>query len=125
MYMHRLCTLFIFDKLNQSNYPLTHSQYFNAVGTCTQKNCLNETVILNAQSKPKMLDKKIFTILCWIFLSRPMLLDLYREKTQIRLRIYNTDTSKLEKMLHFGMHHYINLCSFSYNSDKPHCSVMF
>ena len=24
--------------------------------------------------------------------SRPIILDLYREKTQIRLRIYNTDT---------------------------------
>ena len=30
-------------------------------------------------------------------LSRPLILDLYREKTQIRLRIYNTDTGKLEK----------------------------
>ena len=27
--------------------------------------------------------------------SRPIILDLYREKTQIRLRIYNTDTGKL------------------------------
>ena len=35
--------------------------------------------------------------------SRPIILDLYREKTQIRLRIYNTDTGKL-----LGNHHYIN-----------------
>ena len=35
--------------------------------------------------------------------SIPIILDLYREKTQIRLRIYNTDTGKL-----LGIHHYIN-----------------
>ena len=40
-----------------------------------------------------MLDKKIFKVLCWIF----SYLVRYREKTQIKLRIYNTDTSKHEK----------------------------
>ena len=38
-----------------------------------------------------------------------MSLDLYRERTQIRLGIYNTDTSKLEKCYIF----YTSLYSFS------------
>ena len=49
--------------------------------------------------------------------SRPIILDLYREKTQIRLRIYNTDTGKLWEntiILIFS--------SFSYNSIISHCS---
>ena len=57
--------LIIFDKLSQSNYPRTHSQLFNAVGTHVLKELsqftfiyfifiytINETVLLNAQSKP-------------------------------------------------------------------------
>ena len=49
--------------------------------------------------------------------SRPIILDLYREKSQIRLRIYNTDTGKL-----LGKQHYIIFSSFSYNSIISHCS---
>ena len=52
----------------------------------------------------KKMDKKIFTILCWILslLSRPrnkgiLASSLDREKTQIRLGINITDTGKREK----------------------------
>ena len=55
--------LIIFDKYSQSNYPLLHSQLFNVVGTHVLKELshfiyflfiytMNETVLLNAQSKP-------------------------------------------------------------------------
>ena len=47
--------LIIFDKLSLSNYPLTHSQFFNLnmqiLGYVYSKNGLNETVLLSAQSK--------------------------------------------------------------------------
>ena len=45
--------------------------------------------------------------------SRPIILDLYREKTQIRLRIYNTDTCKL-----LGKHHYINCIVYMLYDDE-------
>ena len=72
-----------------------------------------------------MLDQKVFKILCCFFLSRPMILDLNREKTQIRLRIYNTDTGKLEKCYILEYIIMLIFCSFSYNRDMPHCSVLF
>ena len=48
--------------------------------------------------------------------SRPIILDLYREKTQIRLRIYNTDTIFWENTI------ILIFSSFSYNSIISHCS---
>ena len=53
------------------------------------KDGLNETVLLSALTKCL----NVGTILCWIFSYQ----DLCREKTQIKLRIYNTDTGKHEK----------------------------
>ena len=51
-------------------------------------------------------------------------MNLYREKTQIRLYINITDTGKREKC--YILEYIIKiLCSFSYHGDMPYCSILF
>ena len=51
-------------------------------------------------------------------------MNLYREKTQIRLYINITDTGKREKC--YILEYIIKIiCSFSYHGDMPYRSVLF
>ena len=64
--------LIIFDKLSLSNYPLTHSQFFNLnmqiLGVRVLKNGLNQTVLLNSKQMLKCWNNIMLDFL----LSRPI-----------------------------------------------------
>ena len=79
-----------------SNYPLTHSQFFNLNMKILWVRVLKEWSQWDGSFVRSKQTLNVGTILCWIFSYQ----DLCREKTQIKLRIYNTDTGKHEKTPH-------------------------